>query len=199
MRILSLDPGSSKSALVTWDTEPTNIESHYESNENTLSRIRGVLQEGRVFDCMTIESPRPRGQLASSYLFDTIYWAGIFAYAFEVWNEPIGLRPEIHRIARQDAAREITGNNATTARQLKQGIIEYFGGDEIAVGGVKCPRCKGKGWRGSGRPTCDACNGNMWEVEPGNLYEFSKQGNGDHPWDALAVAIAHYELEHKDA
>ena len=67
-------------------------------------------------------------------------------------------------------------------------LIERYGGQEIAVGGIKCPKCKGKGWFGAGRPLCPACNGGKWLYPPGLLF-----GMKSHIYDALGLAITYTE------
>jgi len=66
---------------------------------------------------------------------------------------------------------------------VRQALIDLFGG-ERAVGGKKCPRCKGKGWYGRGRSVCQECTGSGWRIPPGPLYNLRSD-----MWSALAVAV----------
>jgi uncharacterized OB-fold protein len=71
---------------------------------------------------------------------------------------------------------------------VRQAIIDLYGGEEKAIGGKKCPECKGKGWFGPGRPVCPKCDGKKWKTPPGPL-----NGIATDVWAALAVAITFAE------
>jgi hypothetical protein len=61
-----------------------------------------------------------------------------------------------------DSRLAVCGDPQAKDRQLKQSIIDRFGGDNIAVGGVRCPDCNdGKIWRTG---PCEACE-SLGEVQ----------------------------------
>jgi hypothetical protein len=71
---------------------------------------------------------------------------------------------------------------------IRQRLIDKYGGKDKAIGGVRCPNCKGKGWSGSGRPVCDVCQGEKWKHPPGPLHGITAD-----VWQALAVAVTFSE------
>jgi hypothetical protein len=76
-------------------------------------------------------------------------------------------------------------------KDVRQAVIDHYGGDAKAIGGKKCGTCKGKGWVGRGRPKCEDCgeftgifDGTGYETPPGPLH-----GVSGHAWSALAVGL----------
>ena len=70
---------------------------------------------------------------------------------------------------------------------VKRYLIGEYGGEAAAIGGKKCPRCKGKGWKGPGRPQCTECKGVGGE-DKGPFYGWT----GTHCWAAMACAYSAY-------
>jgi hypothetical protein len=87
-------------------------------------------------------------------------------------------------IFRSDVKVLLCGATNAKDKNVSQAIKDRFGGETVAVGGKKCPKCKGKGWFGPGRPKCPECDGSKWEYPPGPL-----AGVASHVWAALAVAL----------
>jgi hypothetical protein len=80
----------------------------------------------------------------------------------------------------------LTGKMNSKDANVRQALIDRFGGDSKAIGGKKCSTCHGKGWRGRQHDPCQAGvidDGTCWESIPGPLY-----GVTSHAWAALALA-----------
>ena len=100
------------------------------------------------------------------------------------------LRPiPVEKVRRQSIKTQLCGRPTAKDTNVRQALIDRWGGDAQALGAVKCLTCKGKGWCGRGRPACLACGGNGWEVAPGPLHGISK-----HAWSALAVGVYYLEV-----
>lgn len=125
------------------------------------------------------------GMSAGSEVFDTCIFLGQMHEILEsVHGAPV------KKIRRQTIKTQLCGRATAKKAEVRQAVIDRWGGNERAIGGKKCPQCKGKGWRGRGRSTCAECNGDGWYVPPGPLY-----GVTGHAWDALAAGIYRWEMK----
>ena len=100
------------------------------------------------------------------------------------------LRPlPVERVRRQSVKTRLCGRATAKDPHVRQALIDRWGGNLAAIGGKRCPSCKGKGWRGRGRPACTECRGSGWDVPPGPLH-----GVSGHTWSALAVGVYAWEV-----
>lgn len=95
---------------------------------------------------------------------------------------------DLELVRRQSIKTWLCGRATAKDANVRQALIDRWGGDARAIGARKCPGCKGKGWRGRGRPPCPDCDATGWETPPGPLH-----GIGTHVWSALAAGV--YALE----
>lgn len=122
-----------------------------------------------------IETPRACGMPASNDLFETVVHIGRCIQA--------GIAKQWTFVDRRDVKLHLCHDSRAKDPNIRRALIDRFGGDDVAIGAVKCPECNGKGWRGRGRPTCEGCGGDKWLHPPGPL-----KGITSHCWAALAVA-----------
>ncbi len=200
MRVLGLDPGTTKSAWclvdggvpVRWGWEANESLRQYLSG-SIKEHIRGqMLRDGTIFDVLVIEDITHYGPNISvgRDVFETCKWMGRFDPDCTATFIP---RPEIKLY--------LCGSPRAKDTNIRQAIIDHFGGQEKAIGGRKCETCHGSGMRGRGKargpcPDCssrlsrqDEIPGTGYQTSPGVLYEFSRAGMGSHGWSALAVAL----------
>ncbi len=174
-KVLAIDPGPLSSAWLEYDKETGNPYAwNMEDNDEVLSSLS--LQHHHV-SFLAIEHIQHygRGMPVGADVFETCIWIGRFIEASRLpWV--LIKNPTIRTC--------LCGSATANGRQIKQTLIDRFGGKDKAVGGVKCPKCKGKGWVGRGRPTCPVCDGRLWAHPPGPLHDMT-----DHIWSALAVAV----------
>ena len=90
-------------------------------------------------------------------------------------------RSEVVLVERPDIKLVLCGSRAAKDPNVRQALIDRWGGDSVAVGGKKCPECRQRRTQQSG---CGLCRGSGWEHPKGVLY-----GIGSHVWSALAVAV----------
>lgn len=180
MIILAIDPGNRESAWLRLDNgQPTDFGK--EDNEEVRRKLNAL-----EFDCdhLAIEYMKPRGMPTSKEEMDTQFWAGRFV---EAWG---GEWSPIHR---HTVKIQLCNSSRAKDPNIRQALIDRFGGDTVAIGAKKCSGCGGKGWKGRGRPTCTRCNGSKWDHPPGPLYGISHD-----VWSALSIAVTFREtMAHK--
>lgn len=178
MRVLAIDPGNVQSAyLVLVDGVPEDFE--ILPNEKLLSELRSRVSI--TAHVLVIESMQSFGMAVGESVFDTQFWAGRFVQA---WGG------EWRRMYRKEVKMHLCHSMRAKDANIRQALIDKFGGEAEAIGGIKCRRCKGKGWFGAGRPVCAECDGAKWNCPPGPL-----QGIHDDIWSALALAITYQETQ----
>ncbi len=184
MLILAIDPGSEQNAWLVYDTVKSIIRAMGYSHREMVADyiVNPNLRLGCVPDYIAIEDIEYTGQYFNRTLGANCRTIGYLERA--AWEAG---RYVVFYTARQTRL-AICGNASRKESQLKQAMIDFFGGEIKAVGGKKCQKCKGKGWFGAGRPTCTKCKGKKWEYPPGPLYALKNEHN-EHLWSALAVAI----------
>ena len=186
--ILAIDPGPEKSGWIQMrDGHP--IQWGHDAN--------GFLKDALAnYDVLVIEDVSHYGKDISvgKDVFETCKWMGRFDEAFH---------GKAVFIARPDIKLHLLGLRRGNDAQVRQALIDSYGGDEVAIGSIKCKTCKGKGWNGVGRPGCTDCHhmetpkgiesttvyGCGYEVHPGVLH-----GISGHVWSALAVATTYLSM-----
>ena len=172
MIIIGIDPGPEKSGYVQY-AEARVYEHGHTGNENLYHFLRSVRE---LHPELAIEFPEFMHKPFGSVMRDTCRCVGKCEAYFD--------RPDsTHLIKRSETGLHLCGLGRAKAPVLRAALIERFGGEK-AIGGKKCPKCKGKGWRGRGRPQCDECKGSGWLHPPGPLHGLVTE----HVWMALAVA-----------
>ncbi len=126
---------------------------------------------------LSIEMVASYGMPVGKSVFETCVWIGRFMEAFK--------GDKIYRTTFPEIKLHFCHSPRAKESAVKYAIIDTFGGKDIAIGGKKCRKCKGKGWFGAGRKECPECAGRKWEQEPGLFANI----RGPHAWAALAVAL----------
>lgn len=179
MNVLAIDPGNQKSGFVL--LEDGNPDQFAKLPNEELLRL---LWDELTADILVVEFPVARGMPASNELFQTVFWIGRFVQAWIETEPDADWLP----IDRKDVKLAICEDPRAKDSNIRAALIERFGGEDQAIGGKKCPKCKGKGWFGPGRPVCPECHGDQWLHPPGPLYGMTAD-----VWAALAVGITYLE------
>ena len=166
---VAVDPGPEKSAVVR-ASPGVPLGFSYISNQLAMAVI-GEHQSGRP---VIIEDIEPRGLPLGHDVAQTLRWIG----RFDHHSTSVLLHPAAIKAA-------LCGSAAVTDASIRTACCALLGGERQAVGGIKCPQCKGKGWRGRNHDPCST-----WEVPPGPLYELAHAADRVHLWRALAVGLA---------
>ena len=134
MLILAIDPGSTQSGWLTYDSVAERPVAHGKAdNEELLAKIRRLYGEGPPdpVDVVVIEWTAPRGMPASAELFETMWWAGRFAEAASAFR--------VERVNRLKVKQHLTGQNHAKDANVRAALIDRFGGigGKAAAIGVK--------------------------------------------------------------
>lgn len=183
--ILAIDPGMTQSAYVEYGGGKLGIFGKI-PNMELLRNIRIWCDVPEpFFDVMAIEMLACYGMEVGQSIMETCEWVGIFRHAFGLHKAyKVYRKSQNKKLGIESVCMHLCKNPRAKDKNVRQAIIDRYGGDEIAIGGVKCRKCKGKGWFGPGRPICPVCNGDKWKFKPGPLLGVSTD-----VWSALAVAI----------
>jgi hypothetical protein len=139
MIILSLDPGSEKTAFVLYDSHRTLdpiSEKGILENAAMLARITDwahckVLGDDAP-DVLAIEQVACYGMKVGKTIFDTVFWSGRFAQA---WGETFV------QIPRDAVKLKLCGMRGARIKDkhIRAALIEKFGGKAKAIGNKKSP------------------------------------------------------------
>lgn len=181
-RILAIDPGSTESAVVCYD----NGDILWKAKLPNVAMMRQVLSwEWKAEAHLAIEMPACYGMAVGKTVFETCRWVGIFQHAFGLQHTHLVYRKAPNKEEGiEGVCMHLCKNNRASDPNIRQAIIDLYGGEDKAIGNKKCRKCKGKGWFGAGRATCPICDGKKWRLPPGPLAEVTED-----VWAALAVAI----------
>lgn len=192
-QLLAIDPGNTDSAFVVYDgTSPVMFGKW--KNE-TLLREMQVGASFPLWRCaIEMIGHYGSGMSVGREVFDTCIWIGRFS---QVWHDRQGgdkfglSRTEY--ILRATVKAHVCGSAKAKDSNIRQALIDRWGGDSIAIGGKKCKRCKGRGFLGNRRMPCGTfacdCNGG-YETPPGPL-----KGISADVWQALAVAVTWWDTQ----
>lgn len=152
--MIAIDPGPTQSAWLQYnplaDHPVRNM--GIEDNEAVLQRL---YHRTGLDNPVVIEMVASYGMSVGKDVFETVYWIGRF-------SEAVG---GAERIYRKDVKMALCGDNRAKDANIRQALIDLFGGDggkQVAVG------------------TKD---------DPGPLYGFKS-----HLWQALALAVTYERL-----
>jgi len=205
--ILAIDPGTRESGLVVLDSAgcQPRIADHsgaswassipvlgdLYNNEDLLTELRGP----NVYDAYVIEMKHFHGKdsKAGAETFESCVWIGRF---MEAIRKEEADEARIHRIIRSAVRTRICGTARSGDKEVRQALIDRFGGDSVALKGKKCPIKPWKWAAGVGlhRPDCLKCDGSGWLRKPGPL-----AGITSHMWAALAVAVTWAETQKEES
>ena len=188
-RVLSLDPGTTRTG---WCIIEDGVPTDWGWSENDL--VRDLIQNpSDGWQELVIEDIGNYGTPMGRDTIETIKWMGRFDQAhFDHWKEHTTF------IMRPTIKTHLCGVASAKDGNVRQALIDRFGGDEIAVGGKKCKTCAGKGWRGRDHDPCGDCHCDIgalnnndncgYLTHPGPL-----KGMANHAWSALAVGVVYID------
>ena len=186
-KILAIDPGNERSGWVEMIDEKPDVWG-WDTNADVEAKI-----ENTRYEALAVEYMQPRGMPTSQDEMDTMFQLGRMTASYE--------NDRIAKVARKDVKMFLLGRAIGTDANIRQALIDLFGGNRVAIGAIKCTTCKGKGWNGVGRPHCDDCHhrepkltdghktyevGCGYEVHPGVLH-----GVTGHAWSSLGVGVTY--------
>jgi len=126
-RVIGIDPGPTQSALVVFDGTRVEVV-QIASNEEIIHRLR--TWSG---DPLAIERIASMGMTVGESVFETAHWSGRFCEAYDPSGELI------HRIKRIDVKMHLCGTPRSKDSNVRQSLIDKFGGREKAIGKKAAP------------------------------------------------------------
>jgi len=182
MRLLAIDPGTTKSGWVQLeDGKPVGY--GWTGNEEFLK----LIETDPYTTEFAIEDITSFGMPVGKDVFTTVRWTGRFDHAAQA---------PVTYIGRKEVMSHMCGSAKGNDSTLRQAIIDHYGGQEVAVGGKKCLTCKGKGWLGRDHAICGDCHctgfwdkpegGCGYQTHPGVLH-----GISGHVWSAIGVGLTY--------
>lgn len=131
MTIFAIDPGPKNSALVVFDGR---VQFHQdEGNYELLQRLRQ--QAWCRSDVLVIEQIAAMGMAVGAETFETCVWSGRF---IEAWTGGSAARAWA-RLKRHEIKQTICGTQKAKDPNIRQALIDRFGGKDAAIGKKKTP------------------------------------------------------------
>lgn len=125
--ILAIDPGTRESAYVLLRKDGTPEFFGKVENLDLLDFLPG---RGDFSHCV-IEMVSSFGMPVGAEVFETVYWIGRFAERFGAHH--------VTRITRNEVKNHLCHSSRANDSNIRQAIIDRFGGKEAAIGRKKAP------------------------------------------------------------
>jgi len=145
--IYAIDPGTEQSAWLEYDGMRP-VDYGVVPNDELLRKLR-INDHWRV-ERIVLEGIACHGMPVGAETFTTCIWIGRFV---EAWGGHWDL------VYRNDVKLHLCQSPRAKDPMVRQALIDKFGGESKAIGGVKCETCKGVGTRGYLRADCAECFG----------------------------------------
>jgi hypothetical protein len=185
--LLAIDPGFTQSAFVVYDGHKPLLFGKWANA--TLLRELQVGTAIRATHCaIELIGHYGTGMAVGAEVFWTCIWTGRLMQVW--WDRQGGDKFGINQadlIKRPTVKAHVCGAAKASDANVRQALIDRWGGESVALGGKKCKRCKGKGYMGNRRMPCGTfscgCHGGL-ETPPGPLKEMTADC-----WQALALGV----------
>jgi hypothetical protein len=121
--ILAIDPGSERSAWLVYSSPTrTILQRGIDANGDLLLKLR----LGVPTQVVVIEKIESYGMAVGREVFDTVHWSGRFTEA---------VRPTpVVQLPRRDVKLAICGDSRAKDANIRQALIDRFGGKDAAIG-----------------------------------------------------------------
>ena len=129
--IIAIDPGSSVSSWVVWDPDAARVVlTDDEPNDELVDRLA---EDGRrpiieSVGLLLIEHIESYGMTVGAEIFDTVFWSGRFVQAW---------KGEWRKVGRRDVKLVLCGSSRAKDPNVKQALVDRFGGSMIAAKGTR--------------------------------------------------------------
>ena len=192
MLVAAFDPGPEKTGWVMYAVNNGSVGSidcaEIASNDDLLRKLR-LWTNHHGARHVVIEKIENYGMPVGVDVHETLMFVGRMIEVFE----RIGIKPVL--VPRRTVKLHLCNSAKAKDSNIRQVLIDRFGpGKDRAIGGVKCPKCKGKGWAGREHAPCPVCHGTKWKHPPGPLVNVKED-----MWAALAVAVTYCETREEAA
>lgn len=128
--LIAIDPGPHKSAYVVFDGSRL-LRFGKVPNEELLAMLGDYSAVG-LANCapLVVEQIAAMGMAVGAEVFETVFWSGRFVASYpHDWD----------RIKRCEVKLHLCGNMRAKDPNIRQALIDRFGGDSVAIGKKKSP------------------------------------------------------------
>lgn len=144
MNLLAIDPGTTHSQFLIWDCAAANVvRTEHVENTQLLRELSALTTSFRTSEA-AIEQVAAMGMIVGQEVFETVHWSGRFHERLE----SVGV--SVHRIKRNPIKLHHCQNVRAKDANIRQAIIDRFGGKEKAIGRRATPgplySVSGHGW-----------------------------------------------------
>lgn len=141
MKLLAIDPGTTKSAWLIYDTSGKILSRGIESNEETLSKIRTwgasqsdaqmnrILADDNQPDQIVIEDIEGFGMPVGRETFRTVLWSGRFIEAWQHGDSQVSF----YLLTRRVVKLHLCNTSRAKDPNIRQVVLDRFGG-QSAIG-----------------------------------------------------------------
>lgn len=129
MTVLAIDPGSEQSAWVLWDGQQVRAHGKWMNGD-----LEEALADSLEFDVAVFEQIASYGMAVGAEVFETCVWTGRFIGAVKA-----ALAGEWDRLPRRDVKLHLCGQARAKDANIRQALIDRFGGKEKAIGRKASP------------------------------------------------------------
>jgi hypothetical protein len=132
-RILAIDPGTERSAYVVYDADTARVLAFsILPNAEIESLIGDPLRTAEIErpEHCVIEMVASYGMAVGREVFETVYWVGRFARAWDFWGSPLA-----ERMYRREIKLHLCDSPRAKDANIRQALLDRYGGsDKIAKG-----------------------------------------------------------------
>lgn len=136
--IIAIDPGPMESAwLILKEGKP--LAWGKEKNDMTINRLQAILDSPEAADYfLVIEKIASLGMPVGEEVFETVYWSGRFAQAFDI--------ERMIRLSRMEIKMHLCNNSRAKDSNIRQALIDRFGGKMAIKKGGDLYKISGDVW-----------------------------------------------------
>lgn len=127
MRLLAIDPGTDKSAMVIMDRNGKPAEHYIWPNLGVLCYLRQIEQQDNF--TVVIEEIASYGMPVGAEVFRTVRWCGQF--------EEAARQAAVYFVPRREVKLHLCGQARAKDANIRQAVLDRFGGKEVAIGRTK--------------------------------------------------------------
>lgn len=130
MIVYGLDPGTTASALVVYDSLTARVEAHLTDENDAILECLVKPNPRFVSPVLVVEQIESMGMAVGRETFETVWYSGRFHQAWAGMAD---------RVTRRAVKLHLCGSMRAKDTNIRQAILDRFGGKALAIGYKKAP------------------------------------------------------------